>query len=284
VRRRTVVAAVLAGAALGAGILAWAFPTTGSRLEGARELARTGKFDEAIRAYREVLASLDPTDPSVRPERVAALADLGDLLYLEAGEPAAAADAYRRLILEGPTGPESRIARERLADIARRHLHDLPEAIAHEQALAASGQPGTDRFGYRAAKGYLELREYEQCRREARALLDAYPESEWADDALFLVATSWQIEGKHREAIGAFEEIRARFPGTEAAARALHGIGGEQLALGELEAALATFVEVLEIHPRPALVQPDIARVRELIAREREQAAVVGGREAHLTR
>jgi tetratricopeptide (TPR) repeat protein len=284
VRRRTVVVAVLSGAALGAGVLAWAIPTPGSRLEGARELALAGKHGEAIREYREVLASLDPTDPSVRPERVAALEGLGNLLYLEAGEPAAAADAYRRLILESPTGPESRTARERLADIARRHLHDLPEAIAHEQALAASGQPGTDRFAYRAAKGYLELREYEQCRREARALLEANPESEWADDALFLVATSFQIEGKHREAIGAFREIGARFPGTEAAARALHGIGGELLALGELEEALATLVEALQVHPQPALVQPDIARARELLARARERRETEGGREAHLTR
>lgn len=283
-RRRTVVAAVLAGAVLGAGLLAWAIPTAGSRLEEARSLVLEGRHQEAIAAYRAVLASLDAADASVRPERVEALARLGDLLYLHAGEPAAAADAYRRLIVEAPTHREAWTARERLADIARRHLRDLPEAIAHEQALAASGQAGADRFGYRAAKGYLELGDHDQCRREARALVESSPDGEWTDDALFLVATAWQVQGKHREAIETFREVIARFPGTEMAARALHGIGGEQAALGELEAALATYLEVLPVHPDPARVQPDIARVQRLIAQDKLAKAHEGGREAHLTR
>ncbi len=283
-RRRTVVGAACAGAALGAGILGWAIPTTGSRLEEARALTLERQVPEAIAAYREVLASLDPADASGRRERVEALARLGDLLYLHAGEPAAAADAYRRLILEAPTNREAWKAREKLADIARHHLRDLPEAIAHEQALAASGQAGADRFGYRAAKGYLELREYAQCRREARALADGTPESEWADDALFLVATAWQLEGDRRKALETFREIAARFPGTEAAARALHGVGGEQVALGEFEAALGTYLEVLPVHPEPERVQPDIARARRLAAAARLAKEREGGLEAHLAR
>ena len=283
-RRRTVVAAALAGAALAALGLWWAIPTAGSRLEEARGLALEGKHPEAAAAYRAVLGSLDATDPSVRAERVVALARLGDLLYLHVGEPAAAADAYRRLILEAPTHRESWAAREKLADIARRHLGDLHEAVAHEQALAASGQTGADRFGYRAAKGYLELRDHEQCRREARALVDADPHGEWADDALFLIATAWQLQGRHAEAIETFRELCTRFPGTEMAARALHGIGGEQVALGQLEAALGTYLEVLPVHPDPARVQPDIARVRRLIAEARRAKELEGGREAHLER
>lgn len=283
-RRRTVVAAALAGAALGAGILWWATPTAGSRLERARDLTIQGKYEQAAAAYREVLESVGTTAPSMRRERVEALARLGDLLYLRLGQPAAAADAYRRMILEVPTHRESWASREKLADIARYHLHDLPEAIAHEQALASSGQAGADRFGYRVAKDYLELREYEQCRREARNLVEADPNGEWTDDALFLIATAWQLEGKHAEAIGAFREVIARFPGTDAAARALHGIGGEQVALGQLEAALDTYLAVLPVHPEPSRVQPDIARVRRLIAEARKVQELKGGREAHLTR
>lgn len=283
-RRRTVVAAALAGAALVAGILWWAIPTAGSRLEAAHALVLDGNYPAAIAAYRAVLASLDATDPSDRPERVEALARLGDLLYLRAGEPAAAADAYRRLILDAPTHREAWGAREKLADIDRNHLHDFSEAIANEQALAASGQAGADKFGYRAAKGYLELRDYPQCRKEARALVEAYPDGEWTDDALFLIATAFQLEGKHREAIGTLREVIARFPGTEAAARALYGIGGEQVSLGELEAALGTYLEVLPVHPDPARVQPDIARVRRLIALARLAKEREGASLAHLER
>src|SRR5690606_40838361 len=72
--------------------------------------------------------------------------------------------SYRALIDLAPQSEEAYWAREKLAEIAHRHLKDYPEAISHWQALAGSGRPDADRFAYLVAKAYFELRRSEERR------------------------------------------------------------------------------------------------------------------------
>lgn len=242
-------------------------PGLEKRLEEARELVFKQRTEEAITAYRSVLFALEGVESEeARKARIEALSRIGDLTYLEKRDVREAAEVYRSLIDLAPTSEEAYWAREKLAEIAHRHFKDLPEAIEQWQALASSGREGADQFAYRVAKGYFELRDYDQSRKECEAVVAKFPESKAAQDALFLLAASHHFEGSYQEAIEAYERVEARWPGTEIATRALFQKGRARYASGDPDGALADFLEALKAHPDPERVQAEIARARRQVA------------------
>lgn len=254
-----------------------------NRLERARQLAFAGKAQEAAAEYRALHAFLDEEDGEdevMREARAESLARYGDLSYLELRDYRSAAEAYRTLIADLPSHEEAWAAREKLADLSKRFLSDPSEAIAQWQALAESGRPDSERFAYLAAKTYFEQQQYEQVRKECAALADRAPGSKWAADALFLLATAWQFEGEHDQAVSAFEEVERRWPDSELAARARFQIGDARLAMDDPEAALASYLEALKRHPDPQRVQAEILRARRRLAEAQriEQNARAGAR------
>lgn len=242
-------------------------PGVEKQLEEARELVFNRRAEEAIAAYRSILRHLEGQEgEEARKARIEALSRIGDLTYLEKRDVKGAAEVYRTLIEIAPAADEAYWAREKLAEIAHRHFKDLREAINQWQALASSGREGADRFAYKVAKGYFELRDYEQSRKECEAVAEAFPESKAAQDALFLLAASLHFEGQFEEAIEAFERVENRWPGTEIATRARFQKGRARFSAGDPDGALADYLEALKTHPDPERVQAEIARARRQVA------------------
>ena len=70
------------------------------------------------------------------------------------------------------------------------------------------------------ARQYLELRNYDQARTEARILRERWPQSPEADEAQLLTAQAWALEQRTGEALGAFQAAIDRKPRPEVAALA----------------------------------------------------------------
>jgi len=259
--RRAVAGTLLLGAGL-----AWFVheraPAT--RLAHARDLVFERRIPAAAAAYEALAVTLDPVDD--REAWVEAHVRLGELRQLELDDPRGAAEVYRRLVATAPEAEASWIARERLADLARNRLNDTDEAVAQWQALALSGRPNADRFAYRLARAHFAARDWEAAREACRALAARSPAGRWTGRALLLLGSSFEIEGRYDEAIAAFEDVEARFPGTEPAARARYQIGQVQAARRDWESAQASLLQALEVHPDPWRVQADLARVRRHLA------------------
>lgn len=270
IRRR--IAGVLAACAVAS--LTGCDDAAEQRLERARDLAFEGRHEPAAEEYRLLLSELgDRRDAKSVRLRAQALLALADLAWLRLADPPGAAALYRKVITEAPTSEEGWLARERLGDVAELKLHDLQEAIVQWQALAASGRPGADGFAYKVARGYFELHDFLQCRKETEALTQNFPTSLWVDDAIFLTATAFQFEGQHEQAIAAFERAIAAAREPALAARARFQTGQSLAALGRLQEALELHLAALTDHPDPQRVQPEIQRLRRLIA-ERDQPKV----------
>lgn len=237
------------------------------QLARAASLAYEERWAEAAASYRAIIASVDPVGD--RQAWVEAHARFAEITWTGLSDARGAAEIYRKLIAGAPDAEESWRARELLAELAERHLGDVHEAIAHWQALAASGRPGADRFAYQAARTYFRLGDYEQARKEAETLVERWPQGAWADDALFLHGSAWQLEGEHEEAIAIFEQVEERFPETEVAGRARYQIGQSRASLRDWDGAQAALLQALESHPDPWQVQADLARVRKHLAEER---------------
>ncbi len=236
------------------------------RLERARDLAFEGRHEPAAEEYRLLLSELgDRRDAKSTRLRAQALLALADLAWLRLADPPGAAALYRKVILEAPASEESWIARERLGDVAELKLRDLHEAIAQWQALAGSGRPGADAFAYKVARGYFELHDFAQCRKECEALAQNFPSGPWVDDAIFLAATASQFEGQHEAAIAGFERAIRNAQEPAMAARARFQIGQSLSTLGRLQESLDMLLAALADHPDPQRVQPEIQRLRRLL-------------------
>jgi tetratricopeptide (TPR) repeat protein len=71
------------------------------------------------------------------------------------------------------------------------------------------------------------------------------------------------MEGKRQEASRAYADLRARFPDSELAPRALFEMGKLKADSGDYEKAIELWVEALKTHPEPKLLQDYIARARK---------------------
>ena len=180
------------------------------KLDEANDRRHAGRPAEALALYREVLAELGegrlaPADAEVR---LRALQYAGDVSYLDLGDFRGAVAYYRRLIALAPGTTEAWQARAVIGDIFRDRFGDPVGAIAQWAEIAGSPSPSAPTYQLKVAREYLELRNFEQARTEARILRDRWPRSAEADEAQLLTAQAWSLERRSDEALRAFQAAR----------------------------------------------------------------------------
>ncbi len=270
--RRLAPAALLAAAVACGGV--------GHKLEEANQLRYAGKPRAALAAYGEVLATLGegPLSRSDAAVRLRALKYAADVSYLELGDYVSAISYYRRIISLYPGGEDAWRARAAIGDIYVDRFADRVAAIAQYADVAASGSGEAPRYQLKVARQYLELRNYDQARTEARILRERWPQSPEADEALLLTAQAWALEQRARRALEAFQAVIERKPRPEVAALALEGQAQLYGQLGRFDKALELYTRALPIHPNPDAIRTNIEKVRE--RREAAKTVTPGDREA----
>jgi tetratricopeptide (TPR) repeat protein len=243
------------------------------RLDRANDLRHAGRPAEALSLYREVLAELgEGRLPRGDAEsRLRALQYAADVSYLELGDYRGAVAYYRRLIELYPNTPDAWQARAVIGEIYRDRFGDRIGAIAQWAEVAAGASPAAPRYQLKVAREYLELKNYEQARTEARILRERWPRSPEADEAQLLTAQAWAMERRADEALRAFQATVDRRPSAEIAARALEGMAHlyAQQGPGErcgnqscLDRAIELYAEALPGHPNPDALRKNIEAVR----------------------
>ena len=100
------------------------------------------------------------------------------------------------------------------------------------------------------AKLYFELGDYQQSEVEGRKLVQTYETSPYVDDAMLLIAQSLGMrDGMHAEAAQAYQALVERFPDSEFAPHALFELGKLKAEANENEEAIAIWVQALKHHP-----------------------------------
>ncbi len=263
-----------------AAALVLACGSSARRLEDANALRHTGDPKGALSAYKALLAelgegALPEADAKVR---LKALRFAGDVSYLDLGDFTGAISYYRRIISLHPGGPDAYEARAVIGDIFRDRFNDPLGAIAQYADVAASDAPQAPEFQLKVAREYLEIKNYEQARTEARILRERWPTSELADEAQLLTAQAWSLEHRDDEALGAFQALVARDPKPETRARALEGQAQIHAQAGRFDRALDLYAQAMPIHPNPDTIRTAIEAVRE--RREKAKTSKPGDRAA----
>ena len=272
----------LAAAFLSLGILAAGCTSPDGKLEGANALRHQGRSAEALSAYREILGDLgDGTIPKWETGvRLRALRYAADVSYLDLGDYAGAVGYYRRIVSLYPGTDDAWKARAAIGDIYAQRLGDRQAAIAQYAAIAQGDAKEAPRYQLLVARQYLELKNFEQARTEARLLRERWPQGPEADDAQLLTAQAWALEDRPGEALGAFMAAVERRPRPEVAALALEGAAQLQARAGHLDKAIELYTQAMPGHPNPEALRTSIDMVRE--RREAAKTVTPGDREAAL--
>ncbi len=137
--------------------------------------------------------------------RLKALQYAADVSYLDLGDYLGAIGYYRRIVSLYPGTDDAWKARAAIGDIYAQRLGDPRAAITQYAAVAQGDSRDAPRFQLLVARQYLELKNFEQARTEARILRERWPQSPEADDAQLLTAQAWSLEDRPEEALGAFQ-------------------------------------------------------------------------------
>jgi tol-pal system protein YbgF len=178
----------------------------------------------------------------IAPDSVAAggPVDLSDL----------AAGAVPELVAPGAQPPAPATAGT-MTDVAA-----LPGTPAPTTALS-----GTPRDEYDLAYGYVLTGDYVLAEESFRNWLASFPNDPLASDAQFWLGESHLQQGEYREAANVFLAVYKAAPDGPKGPDSLAKLGASLAALGEKEAACATFAEVGRKYPNAS--QALMSRVRD---------------------
>ncbi len=235
-----------------------------ARLQAAREKLYLHQPQAALEEYRLTLDSLDRDESKeAAVYRARALRGAADTYYLELRDFKRAVEVYRELSQLCPEAPETLDGRLHLADILQSQFHDLRGAITELTAALARNPPQSAELSYRVAKLYFELADYQQAELEAAGMARKFETSPYVDDALLLRAQALaMMDGRHPDALKAFEALAEKFPDSDLQPHALFEAGKLRAEAGEPEKAIETWVQALKRHPDPNVVQLVISKVR----------------------
>jgi tetratricopeptide (TPR) repeat protein len=234
------------------------------RLDEANEARHAGRPREALAGYQEVLVELGEARLPERDAelRLRALRYAADVSYLELGDYTQAVSYYRRIVALYPDTDAAAKARAVTGDIYKERFSDRMAAIAQWAAIAAGDGPEAAAFQLKVAREYLDLKNWEQARTEARILRERWPTSELGDEAQLLTAQAWALEKRSDEAQRAFQALLERRPPPDVAARAREGQAHLAAQDGRLDRALELYAEALVGHPNPETIRLAMDRVR----------------------
>jgi tetratricopeptide (TPR) repeat protein len=251
---------------------------TARRLDDANAARRAGRPADAIAGYLAVLAELGDGRLPEREAalRLKALRGAADVAYLELGDFTQAVSYYRRIVALYPGSEDAWKARALTGDIYLQRFGDPMGAIAQWSDIAQGDAPEAAAYQLKVASAYLDLRNFQQARTEARVLRERWPASDLADEGQLLTAQAWAFEKRPDEAQRAFQALLDGRPRPELRARALEGQAGLAADNGKLERALALYEQALDGHPRPDTIRLAIAKVKA--RRDRTRSSAPGDR------
>jgi len=219
-----------------------------------------GDAPAALKAYR-YLADQYPEDP----RRPAVLLRIADIYGLMLRNQEKALESYGRVIKEYPLSEASILAYERRAEALQR-LGDLDGAIQDYEALLKffPHHPDRDRYRLLLGSAYLSRRSFGQARGELAPLIegDSTPDN-LREQALFAVAESYFLEGRHQMAVDGYRRLLLEFPESELAGEAKLHLATAREEMGQLGRAKSVATEAREDYQNPQIVDQKLKGIDE---------------------
>ncbi len=267
--RRLWIVLGLALAALLAGGAYWYHASLQSRLEetfqNGMALRQSGRYAEAV----ELFSNLHDDYPSfVRVPQ--ALFQKAEILDLYLSRHSDALLTYLLLERDYPEAPEVDPARRQVAILFKYRLDDCGQAIAAYQKVLDLPGPDNDRLQYEVADCYFRLNNFEQARIEFENLLSNYASSGLTAEVRYRIAMTYALEGKLPEAAAAYRLVMQDWPESPYAIEASFGLATVLEEQEELREALKILEELDGIYPKQDILKRKTDQVRERIEKKKK--------------
>ena len=259
----------LALAVFVAGGVYWYHATLQARLEetfqNGMALRQSGRYVEAV----ELFSHLHDNYPSSArvPEALFQKAEILDLYLFRHSD---ALLTYLLLERDYPDAPQVEPARRQVATLFKYRLDDCSQAIAAYQKVL--DQPGSDndQLQYEVADCYFRLNNFEQARIEFETLLNNYPSSDLTAEILYRIAMTYALESKLPDAAEAYRRVVQDWPESPYAIEASFGLATVLEEQEELLEALKILEELDGIYPKQDILKRKTEQVRERIEKKKK--------------
>jgi TolA-binding protein len=252
-----------------AGAAYWYQATLQARLEetfqNGMALRQEGKYAEAV----ELFSNLHDEYPSFArvPEALFQKAEILDLYLFRHSD---ALLTYLLLERDYPEAPEVEPARRQVAILFKYRLDDCGQAIAAYQKVLDRPGPDNDQLQYEVGDCYFRLNNFEQARIEFENLLTNYPYSDLAAEVRYRIAMTYALEGKLPDAAAAYRLVIEGWPESPYAIEASFGLATVLEEQEELLEALKILEELDGIYPKQDILKRKTDQVRERIAKKKK--------------
>ena len=149
---------------------------------------------------------------------------------------------------------DAEAARRQLAALATAGTAAAAASEVEDEDVTAGAAASTEVSAYRTAYGSWRSNDDQACIDGFRKFLQAYPASDYADDAGFWMADCHYRQGDHKNAVLRFDDVVRNYPSGNKAPDALYRQGESLLKLGPgfHEAAKRAFERVVKEYPDSA--------------------------------
>jgi TolA-binding protein len=199
-----------------------------------------------------------------------ALFQTAEILDLYMGRYSDALLIYLMLERDYPDAAEVPIARKQVAILYKYRLNDCAQAISVYQKVLDLPGSDNDQFQYEVADCYFRLNNFEQARIEFDSLLKNFPESALIGEVQYRIAMTYTLEGKLPEAAGAYRLVIERWPDSPYALEASFGLATVLEEQEELVEALQILEDLAGIYPKQDILERKTEQVRERIEKKKK--------------
>lgn len=228
-------------------------------------LRQAGKYAEAV----ELFVRLHDEYPAFEriPEVLFQTAEIQDL-YL--GRYSDALLTYLVLERDFPEAAEVVPTMQQIAVLYKYRLNDCSQAIAVYQKVLDQPVPEKDHLQYELADCYFRMNHFDQARIEFDSLLNSYPQSELVAEVQYRIAVTYTLEGKLPEAAGAYRLVLERWPDSPYALEAGFGLATVLEEQEKLLEALKILEGLAGNYPKQDILEKKTAQVRERIDKKKK--------------
>jgi tol-pal system protein YbgF len=161
---------------------------------------------------------------------------------------------------------EAKGARGQQQDLYRdldKRLQAVEAKLAAAALPAAGAGPGNDKDAYQAALDKLKNRDYDGAEQSLKDFLSSYPQSTFADNALYWLGETYYVEKRYPDALDAFERVAKEHPDSRKVPDALLKAGYTQYEQKRFREARELLSQVVSGYPD----SPAAAEARERLKR-----------------
>ena len=218
-----------------------------------------GQIGAAEQTYREIYQRF-----STAQEAAEALLRIGRLWQYDHLDEQKALLSYLQLEHDYPESHLVLPAREEAAQIVKYSQRDYSRAIGFYQSLLDLNTGEPDRYLYEIADCYFRLENYPQARIELETLLESYPDSALAPDALYRKGGILMLENRADAARQEWQKLIEAYPDSSYRPQAEFNLARLLEEEGHLARALEQYRQ-LKNFPRPSLLQEKIEHLEQRI-------------------